>query len=230
MSSLGFRTRTRGTRKQVGKRFPVLEKKKLPRKISIKRPTMSNNESGITDLTYVPPADSKDGYISFVFDGEQVASRIRLVDKEQNIGQWAVGEPVVFLDKKIGIGWIKYLSLHETLESYLEKRYGIDWNPYGHLLAEQIEHREFRKTHPESEWKLYDKQVRQVAHMNAGGKIGGSKINLQRAFDILAQRRRAINWQERGLNSVVQQRTQQIENKDFGRHLRDTINRHLQEK
>jgi len=40
MSKIGFRTRTRGTLKQIGKRFPLLEKKKLPKLDIRKKRTM----------------------------------------------------------------------------------------------------------------------------------------------------------------------------------------------
>ena len=187
-----FRTRIHG--KQKGQKFPILERKKLPAKISIKHspnvPTFRNKESGITCLEYKPPTVDKEGEISFRFCGKPVQSKIRMVDKERNVGQWSVTDPTVFVDKKIGIGFIRFLSLHEALESYLQKKLGINWQPYGHLLAEAMEHREFLKGHLESEWKLYDKQVRQVAHMNiAGSKMGGARNELKKAFEILAENR-----------------------------------------
>ena len=195
---LRFRRRNSGTPNQIGKIFPVIEKKKLPAKIALgkrsAKPTWNNKESGITNLEYKPPTIDHDGEIAFDFEGEKVYSKIRLVDKEKNIGQWSVTEPTVYLDKKIGIGWIRYLSLHEALESYLQKHYNINWQPFGHLLAEAIEHREFLKRHPESEWKLYDKQVRQVAHMNlTGGKANNIKLDLRRAFQIFTEKKNQLS-------------------------------------
>jgi len=200
-----FRTRTRGTARQVGQRFPVIEKKKLPPRISIKRPTYGNRDSGISDITYMPPNEDKEGYIEFKFDGHKISGAIRLVDKEDSIGQWSTsGRPIVFLDKKIGIGWIKYLSLHELLERFLQNRYNIPWQPYGHLISDEIERREFLKSHPKSEWEQYSKQVKQVSRMNQGGKLGSKRANLERAFEVLAEKRRQLTWAERGLDGIVQ--------------------------
>jgi hypothetical protein len=191
---LGWNTRTMGTKKQVGSKFPVLEKKKLPPKIALKRPTINNNESGITDFEYSPPTVDTDGQISFTFDGDKISSKIKLEDKEKNIGQWSQNENVVYLDQKIGVGWIRFLGLHEALEGYLQKKYKLPWNPFGHAIAEAVEHRFFIESgRPESEWKSYDKQVRQVAHMNQGGKIGISRINLKRAFELLAEKRKQFS-------------------------------------
>ena len=131
-SKLGidWRTRTGGTKRQVGSKFPVFEKEKLPPKITLKRPTISNKESGISNFEYSPPTVDTDGKISFMFDGDKISSKIRLVDKEKNIGQWSQNENAVYLDRKIGVGWIRYLSLHEALEGYLQKKYKLPWNPF----------------------------------------------------------------------------------------------------
>ena len=193
MSRQSFRTRTRGTARQVGQRFPILEKKTLPPRISLKRPTLSNMQSGISDVTYVPPNENQEGSIQFEWDGHRLSGAIRLVDKEDSIGQWSTsGRPIVFLDKKIGVGWIKYLSMHELLERFLQNYYNIPWDPFGHLISETVERREFLKSHPKSEWDQYSRQVQQVYQMNAGGKTGRNNVNLQRAFEILAEKRRQM--------------------------------------
>jgi hypothetical protein len=60
-----------------------MKKKRLPQKIAVKRsePALNNKESGITELTYVPPKIEKDGLISFKFGNDTIESKIRLVDK-----------------------------------------------------------------------------------------------------------------------------------------------------
>jgi hypothetical protein len=48
MSKIGFRKRRRGTAKQIGKPFPVMEKKKLPQKIiGVIRPMVRIHDSAI---------------------------------------------------------------------------------------------------------------------------------------------------------------------------------------
>jgi hypothetical protein len=91
------------------------------------------------------------------------------------------------LDNKIPLGWQKYTSLHEGLEKYLQQHYGIPWQEGGHVLADEIEKREWLKTRSLQEWNDYDKTVKFFSHLNAGGKIGG--ISLKRAFSILSRRR-----------------------------------------
>jgi hypothetical protein len=190
---------------------------------------MSNTDSGIEKVTYNPPSEHSDGFIAFTFDGKKLSAAIRMVDKEDAIGQWSVSEPaVIFVDKKIGIGFIKYLCEHELLERHLDKNYGIPWDPYAHSLAEEFEHREFRKSHPESEWHQYSRQVKQVSHMNEGGKVS-RKVNLERAFELLADRRRQLAWSERGLNSIVQKQTNQRELTKFSRELKKAVDKKLRE-
>ena len=85
---------------------------------------------------------------------------------------------------------IGYLALHEVLEGLLKRKSKLPLNPLG-TLAEAVENRFFIEAgRPESEWKLYDKQVRQVAHMNQGGKIGISRMHLKKAFEILAEKKK----------------------------------------
>lgn len=180
-----WRKRTHGSPRQLGKPFPVYEKKKLPKRLSI--PAAAGRITGITQVTYFAPTLERDGFISFSFGGELLKAAIKLVDKEKSIGQWDISKPIVYLDKKVPMSWQKYLSIHELLESHLQKKYNIPWNPYGHLIANELEHRVFRQSHPESEWRKYDKTVKFFSEMNAtGGKIGKSG-QLHRAFAMLRQ-------------------------------------------
>ena len=191
MPSLAFRTRKRGSPKQIGKKFPVMEKKKLPPRISL--PSLRNNATGITHLTYLAPTLEKPGYVSFNMLGDPVEAKIQLVDSIQNVGNWDIANDVVYLDKKVPMPYQKYLSAHELIEQTLEKKYGIAWDPYGHAVSEELEHRLFRQSHPESEWKNYSKFVKMIYEMNrAGGKAGRNRANLARAFELLAERRRKL--------------------------------------
>jgi hypothetical protein len=228
--SVGFRTRTRGTIRQIGLKFPVLEKKKLPPRISLKRPTLSNMESGIENVTYIPPNENQDGYIEFTWDGHKLQGAIRLVDKEDAIGQWSTsGRPIVFLDKKLGIGFIKYCAEHELIERFLQTHYNIPWDPFGHLLAEHFEMAEYLKSHPKSEWDQYSTQVRQLSRMNAGGKTGHDKANLEKAFELLHHKQKILKWQSRGLDSIGQTRADKIEYAMFAKKLKEVIDKKLVE-
>jgi hypothetical protein len=226
LQKLSFRTRKRGTPKQIGKKFPVLEKKKLPKRISL--PSLRNKATGITDLTYIGPTLEKPGYISFNMLGEPVEAKIQLVDSIDNVAQWGVNNSVVYLDKKVPMPYQKYLSCHELIEQTLERKYGIPWNPYGHAAAEELEKRLFRQSHPEREWKNYSKFVKTIYEMNrAGGKTGHKKTDLARAFELLAEKRRQLKWAERGIDSVVRSKADRLEHAEFSRDLKRSIDRHL---
>lgn len=228
-----FRTRTRGTARQIGQTFPIFKKKKLPAKIALKqickRPTLSNMESGVTDITYTPPTEDQDGFLEFKWCGHKISGAIRLVDREDSIAQWSTeGRPVAFVDKKLGAGWIKYCVLHELLERFLQNHYNIPWQRGGHTISEEVERREMLKGHSPQEYAQYDKQVAQISRMNAGAKVG-KKVDLERAFELLAQKRRQLAWQDRGISGILHKQTDRRELAGFQKQLKNSIDKRLAE-
>lgn len=237
---IGFLTRKHGTARQRGTVFPVLKKGQLPARLALPKPrssggvrasqaakpTFGNNESGISNITYLPPSD-KEGYIEFNWGGHKLSGSIVLVDKEDNIGQWSpTGKPVVYLDKKLGVGFIKYCAIHELLERFFQNKLNLPWDTVGHNLAEEIERREYSKSH--DDWDLYSKQVRQISRMNMGGKTG-RKIDLKKAFAKLSEKQRELKWHERGLDSILMKQTAEEERKMFSAQLKKALKRHLKE-
>jgi hypothetical protein len=228
MSVVSFRTRKRGTARQIGTKFPILEKKRLPPKISMRMPSFKNNATGISDVTYSAPALDKDGSVSFNFGSDVVQAVVKLVPREEAIGQWDINKPIVYLDNKVPMPWQKSLAIHEALERHLEKKYGIPWNEGGHLIADEVEKRLFLQSRSLKEWKDYTKTVRFFSEMNrAGGKTGHDKVDLEKAFDLLSQKQRSLKWQERGLNSILAKETEALEAKEFGDILRGSIDKLL---
>lgn len=182
----GFRTRKRGTARQIGTKFPVLQKKKLPPRISL--PSHKNKISGVTAVTYEPPFEGKEGSISFFFSGDMISNTIKVVDKNSRVGQFDVLQPVVYVSSDVPAKWLRYLAIHESLEAQFVKKYKIDENS-AHTLAEEIELREFLKSHPIHEWKRYEATCKFV-HKLDGGKVS-KKVELERAFALLAQSKRS---------------------------------------
>ena len=62
MSKIGFRTRKRGTPRQIGKKFPVLGKRKLPKKIAgfVARPMVRIHDSAMFPDRDIPSHDEID--------------------------------------------------------------------------------------------------------------------------------------------------------------------------
>lgn len=221
-----FRTRKHGTPSQIGKKFPVVEKKKLPPKISL--PNAHNRMSGISAITYVPPAEGKDGKISFLFDGTQISNTIVVVPKNERVGQFDLLKNAVYVDDDVAQKWIKYLSIHESIERYLKLKYDLNENAEGHVLANDIEKREFLKSHPLSEWRQYDKTVKFVSHLNsASGGKATREVDLHRAYELLDKKRRQLLWATKGIDSVVKKRSDDYEEEDFAKQLKRSIAKKL---
>jgi hypothetical protein len=230
LAAVGFRTRKRGTSRQIGKVFPVIERKKLPPRIAVKMPSFRNNETGLTDVTYTAPTLDKDGFISFNFGSDVVQDVVKLVPREQSIGQWDINKPIVYIDNKVPMIWQKSLSVHEALERHLQKKYGIPWQSGGHLISDQVEKRLFLQSRSLKEWNEYTRTVRFFGEMNrAGGKTGRDRIDLARAFEILAEKRRQLSWSGRGLDSIVQKQTDRRELTKFSKELKNAIDKKLGE-
>jgi hypothetical protein len=187
-----FRTRKHGTIKQVGKKFPVVEKKKLPARISM--PSPRNRISGISDVNFTAPTQGSDGKISFNFDGTRINNLIRIVQKDERVGQWDLLGNILYVDDNLPSKWLKYIAVHESVEAYLSKKYKLNPDEEAHTLAEDIEHRFFlQQGHGENEWNQYSKTCKFVSKLNAGGKVG-RKVSLRRAYGLLAQKRRLLEF------------------------------------
>jgi hypothetical protein len=69
-----------------------------------------------------------------------------------------------------------------------------------------------------------------------GGKTGHDKIDLTRAFELLAEKRKALQkqeiplkWQERAYSGILKKQTDSKELANFRKQLKKSINKHLPE-
>jgi hypothetical protein len=231
MSAVGFRTRKHGTIRQIGTRFPVLEKKKLPPKIALKKPKDIIRFKGhtIANIEYTEPSLDKPGTISLNFDNVHLSSYIQLIDKLEQVGQWDRFKNTVYLDSTTPKPFIRSCAIHEILEAYFKKKLGLDEFGPGHTLSNAFEKAVFLKGgRTEADWKTYDKYVEFIHRIaSAGGKRQDK--SLERAFNLLSQRQRAIKWQDAGLQSIIRKQAQAREERAFGRDLKRILERKLKE-
>jgi hypothetical protein len=164
-----------------------MEKKLLPKKITMKMPIAKTLE--VTHVKYTPPTllDNK-GHISFLFDRRKLSAPIVLVDRNPKVAQWGI-KPTdpIYIDKQLGIGFVKSVSIHEVIERYLQEHYNIPWQPHGHAIAEWAEHKYCRAMHPESDWNKENANVNFIAKSSAGGKLNVNPAVLHTAFRLLSQ-------------------------------------------
>jgi len=172
-------TRTRGSKRQIGKRFPVVEKKKLPQRFSIPRPR-ARPPLSISNVTYEPATQEKDGFISFRLNGANISNKIKIADTAR-VGQFDLFTPTVYVHSNIPSKYQKALAQHESLEAYFRKRFGLNEEAEGHILAEDIERREFLKSRSLSDWMTYEKTVKFASRL--GGKYRPAA--LRKAYEVL---------------------------------------------
>lgn len=125
----------------------------------------------VSDVKYGAPLDGQSGFISFRFDGETIANRIKLMpDKDiaEKVGRWANNADVVFASDHVPHKYLKSLAVHESIEKYLKECYGLDENAEGHDIAEAVEKKLFLKSRPIEEWKDYGKHVKFVSQLSGG--------------------------------------------------------------
>jgi len=142
-----FKTRTRGTKKQVGKRFPVLEKKKLPPKIQGPIKTQKQREAiavklgnlPVAIVSYKQPTEKDTGKVSILYDGHVITNRIHLVETEPWVASWDRLKPVVYVHKDVPGKYHRPISIHETIEKYICQKYGLSDKAEGHEASETAE-------------------------------------------------------------------------------------------
>jgi len=172
-----FLTRKRGTSKQIGSKFPVRVKLKLPDKISIKKRSrlsrlLSNRK--VTDIEYDKAEGTLAGNISLMFDGRTLHSQIIIVPNERYVATWDRYTDAIYIDDNMPKKYWKSLAVHETVERYLRKQYGLDEYKEGHQASDKIEKKTFLSEHPLSEWAKYSNIVNKVHKEEmymAGGKL-----------------------------------------------------------
>ena len=158
---MSFKTRTKGTSKQIGQHFPVPYKNQLPVKIALNKPhrvPVETNSHSAKIIDYIAPRNGKDGFISANFDGEEISAKVKLIDANQNVAQWAAtGNPTVFVDSGLPSKYVKSCSLHELIESTLSRELGIEFDKdKGHQISEQLEKQAWLQSgHTNKEWAKY---------------------------------------------------------------------------
>jgi glycosylphosphatidylinositol transamidase (GPIT) subunit GPI8 len=93
--------------------------------------------------------------ISLTFDGTHLSNRIVIVPHEEWVASWSRTDRVVYIDDDVPVKYHKYLAIHETVEKYLNEKYGLDPNSDAHIIAEKVEKQYFLKMHTMTEWQQY---------------------------------------------------------------------------
>jgi len=100
--------------------------------------------------------------IRLTFDEERISNKVNVVKHEQWVGSFSRKRPVVYIDNDVPGKYRRSLTIHETIEKYLSEKYGLDPNNEAHFAAEEIERREFLKSHSQREWEEYSNITEQI--------------------------------------------------------------------
>lgn len=181
-----WKTRTRGSARQIGQKFPVREKKKLPKLIQTTFPSgrkglepfyrkaQSYREALAKRMArkpvlmryYVSPegyGSDQFGMIQFYYDGAFLSNAVRLVTHDKWVGSWDKSKPWIYIDDDVPPKYWKSLAIHESVEKYLKEKYGLDENAEGHEASEEVERRRFcKESKCPADWDEYSKIVERV--------------------------------------------------------------------
>jgi hypothetical protein len=166
---LSYLTRKKGTPSQIGIRFPVKKKLTLPPKIAI-----VNKKARLLALRKVRDIHYDGKSISLIFDGQRLRGDIIIVPSERYVATWDRVNGNIYIDDNIPKQYWKSLGVHEAVERYLKKRYGLSEFGDGHQVAEKVEKKTFLTEHTPSEWAKYSNIVDGVHKKEmymAGGKL-----------------------------------------------------------
>jgi hypothetical protein len=113
-------------------------------------------EEPVRNVSYTPKS------ISLTFNGETITNKIKVVKHESWVGSWSRKKAEIYIDDDLPEEWRETIAVHETVEKYLRERYGLDENAEGHEAAEEVERRNFLKTHSQKEWEEYMQIVERI--------------------------------------------------------------------
>jgi len=202
-----WKKRTRGTPKQLGKPFPVGERKDLPR-LQLKKwrlrkwhrkvdrealaKRMARKPADVYEPTFRLPVPYLEGTIQVMYDGEVLTNAIEVIPHDKWVGSWDKTQRIVYIDDDLPKKYWKSLAVHESVEKYLREKYGLDENAEGHEAAEEVERRRFcKESKCPADWDEYSKIVERVhrAEMKFAEKTGGKRKELRSstAFAVCAK-------------------------------------------
>ena len=113
-------------------------------------------KSPITNLKF-----SKNGAkISFNFFNHKVSDRIR-IRRVDHVAEWSRRRKEIFIDKKFGEKEVeksfRALCLHEALERFLVKEFGLNTDNEAHIVASHKEKEYLKSIH--GNWKSHELKV-----------------------------------------------------------------------
>lgn len=192
-----------GRNRETPQSFPLLEKKKLPHKITGPRlyttPSIYNREmfaekmitKPVKVLGFTAPTSTKLGRITLQYDGTIISDQIKLVPHEPWVASWMRDYPAVVIQKEVPSEYFKSISVHEAIEKYLAEKYGLSDKAEGHEAADAIERKEFTKTRSEDEWNDYGRKVERIHRKELADMV--SYISPYEAGKCI----KIINWAKR---------------------------------
>lgn len=216
-----WKTRKRGTVRQVGTKFPVVEKKSLPAKIALPAPhggkfgsklltaerlAKEMAEKPVTDVAYKAPAKNSPGRITFKYDGALLNNSIEIVP-EKWVGTWDRFKNTVYSDPMVPKKNVKSISIHESVEKYLKERHGLSDNAEGHEAAEELEKKTFLKHGGTLKgYSLYSKIVERIhrARMAEEERAGGkAPVKIKLVFSPIKWEEKMPGWAVKAGASIV---------------------------
>jgi len=102
--------------------------------------------------------------IRFEFDGTVIENKVTTVPHELWGESFNRKIPEIYVDDDLPGQYVLPISLHGSIEKYLEERYGLSGNAEGHEISETVE-RNFAMKHlgfTEDDWSEYSKVVERI--------------------------------------------------------------------
>jgi hypothetical protein len=78
----------------------------------------------------------KGNSISMRFDGERIWFRIVRNRARRHVGEWHRKKPLIYVDEEFGGRDADAVALHEAIEKFVAKQYGLDTDTEAHRIAE----------------------------------------------------------------------------------------------
>ena len=80
--------------------------------------------------------------ISLTFFGHRISEKIK-IQEEDHVADWSRRRKEIFVDKRIGMGDVKKsykaLCVHEVIEKFMARKYGLRLDEEAHLVAKAKE-------------------------------------------------------------------------------------------
>ncbi|MBI5228964.1 hypothetical protein HY991_02550 [Candidatus Micrarchaeota archaeon] len=84
-------------------------------------------------------------FVSLVYDGTPLRDRGLVQKRQRHVGEWNRKKRKVYVDDDLNGLDRQAVILHEAIEGYVVRRYGLDVDSQAHPIAEAIEKRWFKE-------------------------------------------------------------------------------------